>query len=261
MTNDLEFASTVNFFYENVKKKNPNYFELFGIPTNATHKEIETAYQKYNAEFSEQKAAAISDPKVKEQINFLVQLAKRGYEVLTDFKLRGEYEKKGYREIDPDAIKEEDPEETAREIYKRTKTLYTMKNYDLAIKALEEAVSLDPKKADYFLLLGKCQSEVPEQKRKAEINLQKACELEAWNAEPIVALGMLFYSERLYKRAEGYFKKALIIQNDHPVARKKYAELAGPEAKSIDKMKAQVQDGLKKGLGKVFPTFFGKKKR
>jgi tetratricopeptide (TPR) repeat protein len=260
MTNDLEFASTISFFYENVKKKNPNYFELFGIPTNATHKEIETAYQKYNAEFSEHKAATINDPKVIEQLNFLVQLGQRGYEVLTDFKLRGEYEKKGYREIDPDSIKEEDPEETAREIYKRTKTLYTMKNYGLAIKALEEAIQLDPKKADYYLLLGKCQSEVPDQKRKAEVNLQKAAELEAWNPEPIVAMGMLFYSERLFNRAKSYFKKALEIQNDHPVAKKKYAELAGPEEKSIDKMKSQVTDGLKKGLGKVFPSIFGKKK-
>ncbi|MCP5046511.1 MAG: hypothetical protein GY940_05015 [bacterium] len=252
----MEFATSVNFFYENVKRKSPNYFELLGIPTNATHKDIESAYQKYFQEFSDVKIATLTNPEDKEKAEFLVSLGKRAHEVLTDFEKRGEYEKKGYREVDPDSIKEEDPEEVAREYYKKSKTLFGQRKFNLAVKGLEAAVAQDPTKADYYLLLGKCQTQIPELKRDAEVNLQKASEMEAWNVEPIVALGMLFYSERLHKRAETYFKKALEIQNDHPVARKKLAEIGTPDEKPLEKLGKSIH----KGLGKVLPSFFGKKK-
>ena len=246
----MEFASTVSFFYENVKKKNPNYFDLLGIPTNATHREIQDAYHKYASEFDISKVSGIADTEVKEQAQFLVHLGQRAFEVLTDFEKRAEYEKKGYREIDPDAIKEEDPEETAREYYKKSKNLYNQKKYRLAVKGLNETVMLDPKKADYFLLLGLAQTQLPEMKREAEVNLNKARELEQWNVEPIVALGLLFMSIRLNNRAEGFFRKALEIQNDHQVARKKLEELVGPQIKPLEKIKSTLQ--------KVFPTFFKK---
>jgi tetratricopeptide (TPR) repeat protein len=253
----MEIEQTISFFYDSVKTKNLNHFQVLGIPTNATHRDIESAYKKYAAEFSEQKLSAITNPEVLQKAEYLVQLGKRAYDVLIDYKKRGEYEKKGYREVDPDAEKEDDPEETAKAIYKKAKSLHVMKNYRLAVKGLKEAVILDPKKSEYFLLLGLCQSQLPDLKRDAEINLQKASEMEAWNAEPIVALGMLFQSERLNKRAEGYYRKALEIQNDHQVARKKLAEVAAPDRKPLDK----VGDSLQKGLGKYLPSLFGKKKK
>lgn len=253
----LEIESTINFFYDSVKKKNINYFQLLGIPTTATQRDIESAYQKYAAEFTEQKLGAVTNPEVLQKAEFLVQLGQRAYQVLTDFEKRGEYEKRGFREDDPNAEKEEDPEEIAREIYKKAKTLHGQKKYRLAAKGLKEAVHKDPKKAEYFLLLGLCQSQLPDMKREAEHNLNKASEMEAWNVEPIVALGMLFQSERLNKRAEGFYRKALEIQNDHAVARRKLAEVAAPEKKAFDK----VGDQLQKGLGKYLPTLFGKKKK
>lgn len=252
----LDIESSINFFYDSVKRKNPNYFELLGIPTNATQRDIENAYFNYASEFNVDKLAKVTHPEAKKKAEYLIHMGKRAYEVLTDFEKRADYEKKGFREVDPDAIKEEEPEEKAKIIYKKAKAFWVQKNYPLVVKAMKEVILLDAKKADYFLLLGNAQAQIPEMKRQAEINLQKASELEAWNVEPIVSLGMLFYSERLYKRAETYFRKAVEIQNDHPIARKKLEELAGPEATSLQKAAESVQ----KGLGKVFPSFFGKKK-
>lgn len=252
-TDMLAFESAVNFFYDRVKGKGLNYYELLGIAANATHKEIEAAYKKYSAEFSPVKVAAVSDAEMKKKAQFLVDLGKRAYEVLTDFKQRGQYEKLGFRDVDPESLKEVDPEEKARGIYRKAKTLYTVKNYPLAIKALEEAVNLDPQKPDYYLLLGMSQTQIPDQKRKAEVNLQKAAEMESWNAEPFVALGMLFLSERLVKRAEGYFRRALELEPAHALAKKKLDEIVGPEVKKMDKVQEK--------LGKVLPTFFGKKKK
>ena len=249
----MAFKSAVDFFYDTVKGKGLNYYELLGIPTNATHKDIVAAYKKYSEEFSEAKVAAVSDMELKKKARFLVDLGKRAYEVLIDFKKRGQYEKLGFQDVDPESLKEVDPEEKAREIYRKAKTLYNQKNYPLAIKALDEAIAMDPKKPDYYLLLGMSQTQIPDQKRKAEGNLQKAAELESWNAEPFAALGMLFYSERLFNRAEGYFRKALELEPSHALSRKKLEEIVGPQVKALDKVQEK--------LGKVFPSFFGKKKK
>jgi len=258
--NTLELTSTISFFYDNVKKKNPNYFELLGIPTNATQKDIEGAYFKYASEFNSDKFAGITDPDVKKKADYLVILGQRAYEVLSNFEKRGEYERKGFREIDPADIKEDEPEDIAKNYYRKAKTLFTIKNYDMGAKAMQEAIKLDNRKADYYLLLGRCQAKVPEMKRSAELTFQKASQMEQWNVEPIVELGLLFLSERLNNRAETYFRKALEIQNDHPVAKKKLFELVGTEKKGMENLQKSVQDGFKKGLGKVFPSIFGKKK-
>jgi Tfp pilus assembly protein PilF len=68
---------------------------------------------------------------------------------------------------------------------------------------------------------------IPTMKRMAEKNLQKATELETWNVEAFTALGVLFLSENQVNRAEGFFKKALAVNPEHTLAKKKLAEIEG----------------------------------
>jgi tetratricopeptide (TPR) repeat protein len=135
-------------------------------------------------------------------------------------------------------------------------TLYQQKNYQKAIPVMEDALKNNPATAEYHRLLGLCQAELPSMKRQAEQNLAKAAALEPWNAEHVVALGMLFYRERLFKRAEGFFRKALELEPKHELAGKKLVEIAGPEKTRADRMKEKGQDLLKK----VLPSFFGRRK-
>ncbi|MCP5106154.1 MAG: tetratricopeptide repeat protein, partial [bacterium] len=183
---------------------------------------------------------------------FLISRGKLAYETLIDFQKRGEYEKRGFRDTIPADEIDEDVEEKAKIIYKKAKSLKTMKDYTRAAQAMQEAVRLDAKKPAYYLLLGLCQSQIPEYKRDAEKNLQKAADMESWNAEPYAALGMLFYSERLVKRAETYFRKALELEPKHALARQKLDLIAGPDKNPLD--------AVQKKLGKLLPSIFGKKK-
>jgi tetratricopeptide (TPR) repeat protein len=144
----------------------------------------------------------------------------------------------------PEPEKKEEPSDRAKMLYRKAKTLYTQKHYPIAIGALEEAIRIDPGKSDLYLLLGLCQSEIPELKRKAEESLLKSAGMESWNAEPFAALGMLFYSEKLNSRAEVYFRKALTLEPRHALAKSKLAELS-PE-------KVSFMDHLKQSLTAVF---------
>lgn len=247
----LELESAINFFYDKFSKAGVTYFDLLGLSKTATHREIEAAYEKYSKEFSPDRISLITNPEVRKKGNYLLTRGQQAYETLVDFQKRGAYEKAGFREPS-EIVVEENDEEKAKVIYKKAKTLKTMKDYTRAVIALEEAIKLDAKKADYYLLLGLCQSQIPDKKRAAETSLQKAATMESWNAEPQAALGMLFYSERLVKRAEIFFRKALELDPKHAVARAKLDEIVGPERKPMDVVQEK--------LGKFLPSIFGKKK-
>lgn len=247
----LELESAINFFYDQFSKPGVTHFDLLGLSHSATHREIEAAFKKYSEEFSPERIALITNPEVRKKGNFLITRGRAAYDTLIDFQKRGAYEKAGFREPSEIVVEDTD-EEKARIIYKKAKSLKTMKEYKKAVMAMEEAVKLDTKKPDYYLLLGLCQSQIPDKKRDAEKNLQKAASMEAWNAEPQVALGMLFYSEKLVKRAETYFRKALELDPKHTLARTKLEEIVGPERNALDMVQEK--------LGKYLPSLFGKKK-
>lgn len=232
-----------------------NYFTMLGLTLGATQKEIEAAYYQLAEELSSERLAALGQNEAARKGQSLAQKLQRAFQVLSDYGKRSEYEKRGYKEFIPPAAKE-DRIEFAKTLYRKATTLFNQKNFQKAIVVAEEAIRNNPAKAGYYLLLGLCQSELPSMKRQAEQNLSKAATIEPWNAEHVVALGMLFYSERLLKRAEGFFRKALELEPNHDLARKKLAEITGPEKNFLDLIKEKGEKLLKKAL----PSFFNRKK-
>lgn len=251
MSNQM-FVSKVQQLYPRLKNQQINHFELLGLLKTATHKEIESAYRQNIAEFSTENINMIANPEIKSQALFIAEKIHNAYETLINYDKRAAYEKRGFKDASPEDEAEDAPLEKAKSIYSKAKTLYSHKEYRKVSAVMQEAIKLDPDRPDYYLLLGKAQTAIPEQKRQAETNLNKALEMEPWNVEPHAALGLLFYSAKLYKRAETYFRKALSIEPDHALSRKYMAELVGPE-KSF-------KDSLMKGLKKTFPSVFKKKK-
>jgi len=233
-----------------------NYFTLLGLTLSATQKEIEAAYRQLADELSNDRLAALGESEAGRQGHALALHLLRAYQVLSDYGKRGEYEKRGYKEfVAPDA--KEDTVEFAKALYRKALTLFNQKNFQKAITVVEDAIRNNPVKAEYHFLLGLCQKELPSLHRQAEQSLSKAAAIEPWNAEHIVALGMLFYSERLPKRAEAYFRKALELEPNHELARRKLAEIAGPEKSPFALLKGKGE----KLLGKLLPSLFQRGKR
>lgn len=251
----VKIRARIDELQERMKAPGYNYFTLLGLTIASTQKEIEAAYNQLAEELSSERLAALGQSETARKGQALAQQVQRAYEVISDYGKRGEYEKRGYKEfVAPDA--KEDTVEFAKALYRKALTLFNQKNFQKAIMAVEEAIKNNPAKAEYYLLLGLCQGELPSMKRQAEQNLSKAVAIEPWNAEHVVALGMLFYSERLLKRAEGFFRKALELEPHHDLARKKLAEITGPEKNFSDLLKEKGGMLLKKTL----PSIFNRKK-
>ncbi len=212
--------------YEKLKIKEIDYYELFNLNNSAAFNEIKDVYYQYAKKYHPDRFGDAPDPELKEKANLVFSRINKAFEVLSSEEKRREYDTKGYKEIQNLDKVSENLVEKANLFYRKAKSLYSHKRFLEAASLLEEAVRNDKNKAPYFLLLGLSQSNIPTLRRVAEKNLQKVVEMEPWNAEPLVALGLLFLAEKLDKRAGNFFRKALAIDPDHEVALNKIAELS-----------------------------------
>jgi Tetratricopeptide repeat. len=86
--------------------------------------------------------------------------------------------------------------------YRQGRTLFNQGMYEEAVIFLEEAIRLRRNKADYYLLLAMAESKLPAYKKKAEEDFLKATEMEPWNPESYLGLGLLYLSEGLKFKAK-----------------------------------------------------------
>jgi len=229
--------------YEQMQSGRSDYYQILGVEHTANHNEIKNAYFNYAKKYHPDRLSFAPDPEIKEKANFVFAEINKAYETLSNPDKRNAYDSKGYKEDNQVETSQEKQMERARLLHRKAKSLYNQKKYWEATSLLDEAVKLDPNKASYFLLLGMCQMNLPQLRRMAAGNLQKAIDLEHWNVEAFTAMGFLFMAENQPQRAESYFKKVLSINPDHAVARKKLDEITG-------------KNGKKKGKFSIF----GKKK-
>jgi tetratricopeptide (TPR) repeat protein len=132
--------------------------------------------------------------------------------------------------------------------FRQAKTLFSQTRYKEAVILLEEVVALKKTKGDYFLLLAMTEAKIPAFRRKAEGHFLKAIELEPWNPECHVGLGMLYKQEGMMAKATKQFQNALAYDHDH--------EIACRELDSLTKGKKR--GGLK---GLFSKSIFGSKKK
>ncbi|MBI3654191.1 MAG: DnaJ domain-containing protein [Acidobacteria bacterium] len=98
------------------------------------------------------------------------------------------------------------------------------KEYHAAIHLLREAIKIDPSKAPYHFHLGNALIRNPRTRREADEHLAKAAELDPYNSQMRVKLGMLYKEMGLKKRAEHYFKDALSMDPENRAARKEVGD-------------------------------------
>ncbi len=221
--------------YELVKSGRHDYYEILGVQHTANYNEIKNAYFNYAKKYHPDRVTSAPDPEIKEKANYVFAEINKAYETLGNPDKKNVYDSKGYKEDNQVEPVQENLIERARLLHRKAKSLYSQKKYWEASSLLDEAVKLDPNKASYFLLLGMCQMNLPQLRRRAADNLQKAIDLEHWNVDAFITMGLLLISENQPLRAEGYFRKVLSINPDHAVARKKLAEITGKDDKKKGK--------------------------
>jgi len=249
---DGVFEAAVSRYYERFQKGDEDYFQLLDLSNNATQRQIEEAYtKKIETEFPRSKIEPLPDKELKEKAVYILQRIDYMYTQLIDYEKRAQYNKTRAEKSAPEEKPVQDAKEQARSNYKLGKSLYEQKMLPMAMSALQEAVKLDPTKAEYFHQLALCQVRVPKLGREAEENLKTAIKLEPWNGGHHAALGMFYLNVNMKVRAKSCFKQALSLDSNNVLAKKGIKQL-GPQEKP------SLFDTVHKILKKALPSFFDK---
>ena len=142
------------------------------------------------------------------------------------------------------------PGRTAEYYYQQGRARLDRKEYHVAVHMLREAVKLDPNKPHYHYHLGMALVRNPRTRREAEQHLVKAAELDPYNAQIRLRLGLLFKEAGLPKKAEHYFKEALAMDPNNRIALR---ELGGGAAK-----KGEATSIWKSDIGGIAKRIFKK---
>jgi curved DNA-binding protein CbpA len=204
-------------------------YQILDIPKTATEEDVKKAYfqmaRRFHPDRFDRKLAA----EFKSQIDEVFDGITNAYRVLSNKDSRRVYDAKSGQ-----VSTQEDIQETFKRAdikFRQGKTLHAQGRYDEAIAYLEEAVRVRRDKGDYFLLLAMCESRLPAYVRKAEQDFLTAIQLEPWNPEGYVGLGLLYKAEGLQTKAVKQLEKALEVEPEHASAREAYEELTGGKKK------------------------------
>ena len=118
------------------------------------------------------------------------------------------------------------PAQLAEVYYQQGRARFERKEYHAAVHLLREAIKLDPSRAPYHYHLGLALIRNPRTRRDAELHLSKAAELEPYNAQIRVKLGLLYKEAGLSKRAEAFFREAIQMDPDNRVAQREISSKA-----------------------------------
>ncbi|HSE38808.1 MAG TPA: tetratricopeptide repeat protein, partial [Blastocatellia bacterium] len=121
------------------------------------------------------------------------------------------------------------PAQLADVYYQQGRARFERKEYHAAVHLLREAIKLDPNRAPYYYHLGIALIRNPRTRREAERHLSKAAQLEPYNAQIRVKLGLLYKEAGLHKRADLYFREALKMDPENRVAKR---EVGAEEARN-----------------------------
>ena len=225
------------------KLPNLDYYQILNVKRTTPQEEIKKVYfelaRKYHPDSFDRNLPSDITKKIGDVFDHIT----KAYQTLSTEEKRRGYEPRPASDLAKD---KRDWERTADIKFRQGKTLFNQDRFEEALILLEEAVRLNPRKGTYFLLLAMAQSKLTTFRREAEESFLKAQELEPWDAESYVGLGLLYKQEGLFIKAKRHFRRALEIDSAHRVALREL-NLAGK--------------GEKKGLKGIFSFTRSSKKK
>lgn len=225
----------VTGLYSKIKEEKLNFYEVLGLKPDSSSEDIRSSYFDFAKKFHPDRITTAPDPGITEKANFVFSEINRAYDTLSDNNKKRQYDMDMIKEKNTEGTGPDKSIERASLLHRKAKTLFNQKNFWEATTLLEESIRLNPQRGAYYLLLGMSQMNVPTMIRVAEKNLSTAVNLDPWSPEPLVALGILFLNENMVKRAESFFRKAISIDPEHKVAKKRLNDILASSSKGLMK--------------------------
>jgi len=201
----------ITLAYETLGEK--DHFEVLGLARGASPREIKKAYfrlaKAYHPDRHYEPGMEAAHPMLETLFDRLTQ----AYQVLSQEPIRrGHDEAEAVRKHAPSTARPaetEEREQQAAEQCQRGEAALLAGNLKEAITCLELAVKQDDTKARYHALLGQALAHVPNRREDAKGELRLAIELDPYNADYHIVLGLLYLQMEAIGMALVQFEEAL----------------------------------------------------
>lgn len=211
--------------HETLSKAVFTHYQILGVDPKSDFAAIKNAYFELAKKYHPDRFSGMPDPDIRDKANHIFSLINQAYDTLSNAEKRREYDNQSSMPSSKGGKIEENLSERAAVLYKKAITLYKSGKFWEAAHMMEEANRLKKDNSEYLLLLGLCQMALPSLRHAAQTHLVRSAELAPYNPEPVYGLGCLFFEEKMYTRAENFFRKAISIDPQHKRALKKLEDI------------------------------------
>ncbi|HEU0005448.1 MAG TPA: DUF4388 domain-containing protein [Terriglobia bacterium] len=218
-TEDMESVQSDVFLMLD-KAKTKNYYDLLGVSATASPDEIKKSYYSLAKRYHPDRYHQSKSADLKNALDVIFSILAQAYDTLKVPATRGSYDAKVFRLESPAGASPDKPAPSASPSiaaqqkladlnYRQGRGQYDQQDYWSAIQAFRQSVRMEPEVARYRYWLAMALSKNAKWRREAEEHFLKAIELEQFNSEYYVGLGLLYKEAGMQKRAESQLKQAL----------------------------------------------------
>lgn len=108
---------------------------------------------------------------------------------------------------------------------KKAENLIIRSDHYTALVLLRQAVKFEPDNAKAWHLLGEVQQENPKWRREAADSYMRSLSLEPNRIETMIALGDLYFNQKMFTRARNHYQEILLIDPVHETAQNRIKKL------------------------------------
>lgn len=207
-----------------VLSEESTYYQLLGVSVDSAKGEIKQGFYSLARRFHPDRH--MGKPEWAGSLQQLMGAITEAYNVLSDDKKRGSYDKKLAL-----SHSRTEAEETIEDCLKLAASCQRDENFAGAIFWLRKCVNLAPDVAKYRVSLAASLTALTHHRREAVEQFQKAIELDPWNTGAYLQFGELYEAMQLPWRAQPLYSKILEIDPDHVLAHQRLARIDAKEKK------------------------------
>jgi curved DNA-binding protein CbpA len=220
--------------------KSKNYYDLLGVPFNASPDEIKRAYYALAKKYHPDHYFRSDTGELKKSLGTIFSVLTQAFDTLKVPATRASYDARILREAgggeekstpaQASSVKEASIQKLAELNYRQGRGHFDHQDYWSAIEAFRQSVRLEPRNARYRYWLAMSLIKNPKWRREAEEHLLEAIKLEQFNPSHYVGLALLYKESGMLKRAESQLRQALQVAPGDKSAQNALIELTHSKA-------------------------------
>jgi len=240
-TEDMESVQS-DVFLMLAKAKTKNYYDLLSVSATASPDEIKKSYYSLAKKYHPDRYHQSKSADLKNALDVIFSTLAQAYDTLKVPATRGSYDAKVFRLETPAGASPDKPAPAASPSiaaqqkladlnYRQGRGQYDQQDYWSAIQAFRQSVRMEPEVARYRYWLAMALTKNAKWRREAEEHFLRAIELEQFNADYYVGLGMLYKEAGMQRRAESQLKQALQVNPGNKAAQEALDSLLAANTK------------------------------